>query len=109
MPKPSPAENAIRQTIEDHPDLPLRAHFFRGLTGNVYNPIAEEVIYTPAYAWTRYVNINPGSTDAHVTAWSGYDWFGEGISVRYASDEQFRPALLDAIRAKLADITAPAA
>lgn len=82
------AETLIRDLIADHPDLPIRAAFFRGINkGNTWNPINEEIVETPAARGGWFVYLAPGHSDVALSAQEptllGPDIIGRGIADRF--------------------------
>jgi hypothetical protein len=85
------AEQAIRRFMDEHPDLPVAAEFYRGLSRNThgYPQVNKEYAETPAAADGWHVLILPGHSDMAVSAqkpsFFGYNIIGDGVAdrVRY--------------------------
>lgn len=108
------AEKVIRSVLADLGDLSVKARFFRGINkGNAWNPINEEVVYTPGYDLGWYVNVSPGGANVHITAWvndtAGFGDTIDGETVSYpktgdglVDEDALRELLVAAIRRQAA-------
>lgn len=112
------AERITRSVLGELHDLSVRARFSRGVNKrNALNPINEEVVETAGFDRGWYVNVSPGHSDVHISAWAGdAAGFGDKVSgqdVVYPKSDDgvideagLRVLLVDAIRAQSAEVQA---
>jgi hypothetical protein len=102
-------DQVIRDLIDENPDLPIRADFYRGVNPHRYSspfadPILRELVATPGCPQEWFVRILPGVTDVvgEVAVVQLPQTSPGVVDVEAVQGSRFHVELLAAIREKAA-------